>query len=122
MYCCQSKSARGATGIGNTWDKNRGYSLRHHHQFPNFDPQQPCSKITLKEAARRLQVSEGSVRQMILEKKLPATQVVECAPWEIPVEAVDSEEIQKIAARIRNGNTRPQKQIVVEQQTMFSVT
>src|SRR5207248_296065 len=74
------------TGMGNTWDKNRVYSLRHQHQFPNFDPQQPCSKITLKEAARRLQVSEGSVRQMILEKTLPATQVVECAPWEIPVE------------------------------------
>jgi hypothetical protein len=47
---------------------------------------------------------------------------VECAPWEIPVEALDSEEIQKIVARIRNGNTRPQKQTVEEQQTLFSVT
>jgi DNA invertase Pin-like site-specific DNA recombinase len=109
------------TGIGNTWDKNRVYSLRHHHQFPNFDPQQSHSNITLKEAARRLQVSEGSVRQMIVEKKLPATQVVECAPWEIPVKALDSEEVQKIVARIRNGNTRSQKQTVEEQQTMFSV-
>jgi excisionase family DNA binding protein len=109
------------TGIGNTWDKNRVYSLRHHHQFPNFDPQQPPSKITLKEAARRLQVSEGSVRQMILEKKLPATQVVECAPWEIPIEALDSEEVQKIVARIKNGNTRPQKQTVEDQQTIFSI-
>lgn len=109
------------TGIGNTWDKNRVYSLRHHHQFPNFDPQQPRSKITLKEAARRLQVSEGSVRQMIVEKKLLATQVVECAPWEIPVEALDSEEVQKIVARIRNGNIRPQKQTAADQQTMFSI-
>jgi hypothetical protein len=58
---------------------------------------------------------------MILEKKLPATQVVECAPWEIPVEALDSEEVQKIVARIRNGNTRPQKQTVEDQQTMFSI-
>ena len=69
-----------------------------------------------------MQVSEGSVRQMILERTLPATQVIECAPWEISVEALDSEEIQKIAARIRNGNTRPQKQTVEEQQTLFSVT
>ena len=110
------------TGMGNTWDKNRVYSLRHQHQFPNFDPQQPCSKITLKQAARRLQVSEGSVRQMILEKKLPATQVVECAPWEIPVEALDSEEVQKIVTRIKNGNTRPQRPTVEEQQRLFSVT
>jgi excisionase family DNA binding protein len=109
------------TGIGNTWDKNRVYSLRHHHQLPHFDPQQRPSKITLKEAARRLRVSEGSVRQMILEKKLPATQVVECAPWEIPVEALDSEEVQKIVARIKNGNTRPQKQTVEDQQTIFSI-
>jgi hypothetical protein len=110
------------TGMGNTWDKHRVYSLRHQHQFPNFDPQQSRSKITLKEAARRLQVSEGSVRQMILEKKLQATQVVECAPWEIPVEALDSEEVQRIVARIKSGHTRPQKQIVEEQQTLFSVT
>jgi DNA invertase Pin-like site-specific DNA recombinase len=110
------------TGIGNTWDKNRVYSLRHHHQFPNFDPQQSHSNITLKEVARRLQVSEGSVRQMIVEKKLPATQVVECAPWEIPVEALDSEEVQKIVARIRNGNNRPQKQTAADQQTMFSIS
>jgi len=110
------------TGMGNTWDKNRVYSLRHERQFPNFDPQQPCSKITLKEAARRLQVSEGSVRQMILEKNLPASQVVEFAPWEIPVEALDSDEIQKIAARIRGGNTRPQKQPMEDQPTLFSVT
>jgi hypothetical protein len=110
------------TGMGNTWDKNRVYSLRHEHQFPNFDPQQPCSKVTLKEAARRLQVSEWSVRQMILEKNLPASQVVEFAPWEIPVEALDSEEIQKIAASIRNGNNRPQKQPMEDRPTLFSVT
>ena len=78
--------------------------------------------MTLKEAAQRLQVSEGTVRQMIKQKKLPAAQVVECAPWEIPVEALDSEEVHKIVARIRNGNTRPQKQTVEEQQTLFSVT
>jgi hypothetical protein len=59
---------------------------------------------------------------MILENKLQATQVVECAPWEIPVAALDSEEVQRIVARIRNGNTRPQKATVEEQQTLFSVT
>jgi DNA invertase Pin-like site-specific DNA recombinase len=110
------------TGMDNTWDWQRVCSLRHYHQFPTFDPQQPRSKITLREAARRLQVSDGSVRQMIREKKLSGTQVVEYAPWEIPVEALDSEEVQKIVAMTRNGNTRPQKPIVEEQQTMFSTT
>jgi DNA invertase Pin-like site-specific DNA recombinase len=110
------------TGIGNTWDKDRVYSLRHHQKLPGFDPQRPRSHVTLKEAAQRLQVSEGSVRHMIVEKKLPATQVVEYAPWEIPVEALDSEEVRKIVTAIKNGSTRPQKQTVGEQQTMFSIT
>jgi DNA invertase Pin-like site-specific DNA recombinase len=110
------------TGVGNTWDKDRVHSLRNYHRLPGFDPRHPRTTATLKETAQRLQVSEGTVRQMIKQKKLPATQVVEYAPWEIPVEALDSEEVQKIVARIRNGNTRPQKQTVEEQQTLFSVT
>jgi DNA invertase Pin-like site-specific DNA recombinase len=109
------------TGIGNTWDKDRVYSLRHRHQFPSFDPQRPRSHVTLKEAAQRLQVSESSVRQMIVEKKLPATQVVQYAPWEIPVEALDSEEVQRIVSKIKDGSI-PQKRHAAEQQTMFSVT
>jgi DNA invertase Pin-like site-specific DNA recombinase len=110
------------TGIGNTWDKDRVYQLRHRLQFPSFDPQRPRTTLTLKEAAKRLQVSEASVRHMIVEKKLPATQVVICAPWEIPVAALDSEEIRKIVSAIKNRTTRPQKPITEEQQTMFSIT
>jgi DNA invertase Pin-like site-specific DNA recombinase len=110
------------TGVGNTWDKDRVRSLRHYHQFPNFDPQQPRITISLKEAARRLQVCEMSVRHMIAEKKLPATQVVEYAPWEIPVEALDSEEVRKMVGEIKSGATRPRKQAPETQQSMFSIT
>jgi DNA invertase Pin-like site-specific DNA recombinase len=110
------------TGIGNTWDKTRVCSLRHHHRFPGFDPQHPRTTVTLKEAAQRLQVSAKSVRHMIAEKKLPATQVVEYAPWEIPVEALDSQDVRRIVSVIKSGNTRPQKQTPQEQQIMFSVT
>src|SRR5215831_17664842 len=109
------------TGVGNTWDKDRVYSLRNYHRLPGFDPQHPPTTVTLKEAAQRLQLSEGTVRQMIEQKRLPATQVVEYAPWEIPLEALDSEEIRKIVGEIKRGITRPQKQNAEKQQTMFSV-
>jgi hypothetical protein len=66
-------------------------------------------------------VSEASVRHMITEKRLRATQVVEYAPSEIPVEALDSEEVQKKVCEIKTGSTRPQKHTAEEQQTMFSV-
>jgi len=110
------------TGIGNTWDKDRVYSLRHHHQFPSFNPERPRTHVSLKEAAQRLEVCEASVRQMIVDKTLPATQVVEYAPWEIPVEALESEETRRRVCQIKNGTSRPQKQSVKEQQTMFSIT
>jgi hypothetical protein len=57
---------------------------------------------------------------MIEEKKLPARQVVPCAPWQIPVEALDSEAIRKEATHIKNHLRLPQSQSIEGQQSMFS--
>jgi len=108
------------TGIGNTWNKQRVYSLRHDRQLPAFNPEVPQPMVTLAEAAKRLQVSAASIRRMIAEETLPASQVVECAPWEIPVEALDSEIVRKAVSSIKNRVIRPRTQILDGQQTMFS--
>lgn len=110
------------TGRDNTWDKARVYSLRHYQQLPTYDPQQPRTHLTLKEAAQRLRVSEGTVRRLIDEHRLPATQVVTYAPWEIPLEALESEDVRRIVTEIQRGTTRPQQQTPDGQQSMFSVT
>jgi hypothetical protein len=60
------------------------------------------------------------VRRMIEEKILPARQVVVCAPWQIPVETLDSEEIRKEAMNIRNRVRVPRSQSSEGQQSMFS--
>jgi hypothetical protein len=57
------------TGMDNTWDKDRVYSLRHYQKLPDFDPQLPRTRATLREAAQRLHVSEASVRRLIVEKR-----------------------------------------------------
>jgi len=57
---------------------------------------------------------------MIEDKILPANQVVVCAPWQIPVEALDSEAIRKEATNIKNRARVPQSQSVEGQQSMFS--
>jgi hypothetical protein len=106
------------TGAGNTWDKQRVLSLRHYHQLPAFDPQRPRTTLTLREAAQQLQVCEQSVRQMIVEKTLPATQVVEYAPWEIPAGALNSEPVRRTVSAIKNGR-RPRKHAGEDQQSMF---
>jgi DNA invertase Pin-like site-specific DNA recombinase len=112
-----------STGNGNTWNKPRVYSLRQYQQFPAFDPNhQSRDVVTLKEAAERLHVSPASIRRMIAEKKLPASQVVECAPWDIPTKALDSEEVRKAVADIKNRVTSSRTQNLYGQQTMFSET
>jgi DNA invertase Pin-like site-specific DNA recombinase len=108
------------TGIGNTWNKHRVYSVRQYHQLPAFDPACPQRMVTLKEAADRLHVSPASIRRMIADKKLSASQVVECAPWEIPAEALDSELVQKAVTNIKNRVTKPRTQNVDGQQRMFA--
>lgn len=110
------------TGVNNAWNRQRVYSVRHRLQLLGFDAHHHCSRneITLKEAAERLNLSPPSVRKMIDEKILPASQIVECAPWQIPVEALDSEIVQRMAANLRNRVRIPQSQISEQQEPMFS--
>jgi len=108
------------TGEGNTWNKQRVYTSRHYQELPAFDPNQPQPKVTLEEAAERLQVSPASIRRLIAEKKLLASQVVESAPWEIPVEALDSELVRKAISEIKSRVRSPRTPKVDGQETMFS--
>ena len=108
------------TGVGNSWNVIRVRSARSYYQLPAFAPNDPPREVTLQEAARRLQVSESIVRRMIDEKILPARQVVPCAPWQIAMEALDSEAIRKEATPIKNRVRIPQRQSIEGQQSMFS--
>ena len=108
------------TGADNPWNENRVYSVRHRLQLPAFDGNGRRNELTLKQAAERLNLSPPSVRKMIDEKILPASQVLECAPWQIPVEALESEVVQRAAANLRNRIRIPQSKNSREQQSMFS--
>jgi excisionase family DNA binding protein len=107
------------TGADNPWNENRVYSVRHRLQLPAFDANGRRNEITLKEAAERLNLSPPSVRKMIDEKILPASQVLECAPWQIPVEALESEVVQRVAANLRNRVRIPQSNNSDKQQSML---
>jgi len=92
------------TGADNAWNENRIYSVRHHHDLPSFDPNQSSSSefVTLEQAAQRLDLSPPSVRKMIELKILTGHQIVECAPWQIPITELDREEVRKAAINLRN--------------------
>ena len=108
------------TGVGNSWNMMRVRSARSYYQLPAFAPDDQPKEVTLQEAARRLNVSQSTVRRMIEEKILPARQVVLCAPWQIPMGALESEAMRQEAANIQNRVRAPQSQSIEGQQSIFS--
>jgi DNA invertase Pin-like site-specific DNA recombinase len=109
------------TGTGNTWNEIRVRFARNHHHLPAHDPtRQGNGTVTLMQAAQQLNISPTSVRRMIAQKKLPATQVVECAPWQIPAEALDSEVVRRTVQDIKNRAHIPQTQTDDRQHSIFS--
>jgi excisionase family DNA binding protein len=77
--------------------------------------------VTMEEAAQRLGVSSTSIRRLIKLKKIPATQVVACAPWQIPVEALDLEIVRKAVGNIKARVRVPRTHGTDQQQTIFSI-
>lgn len=99
------------TGMGNTWNEARVYSLRHYHQLPDYEAaRSPVDVLTLDQAAGRLGVSVTVVRRLIHSKTIPATQVVPGAPWQIPVATLESREALQAARDIKGRHRRHQSQ------------
>jgi excisionase family DNA binding protein len=108
------------TGMGNTWREGNVRTVRSYHELPAFTASQgERSTLTMEEASTRLAVSHKIVRRLIEAGKIPATQVVPCAPWEISAEAVESktvlEEIERIKQRVR-----PLRATSIEELPMFA--
>jgi DNA invertase Pin-like site-specific DNA recombinase len=99
------------TGCGNTWNERRVQALRYEHHLPAYDA--PSAEgavvtVTLEEAAQRLGVSPNSVRRLITEQVLPATQVIMSAPWHIPIDALQTTAVQETVRRIQQRQRRRQ--------------
>ena len=110
------------TGTGQTWSESRVYSARHYHQLPGYDRDRTSDNLlTMEEAAQRLGVSATTIRRLIRLKKLPASQVVTCAPWQIPAEALDSEAVRKAVKNAKARIRAPQTQNGDGQQAMFAM-
>jgi excisionase family DNA binding protein len=111
------------TGADNTWNEARVRSAREYQQLPAFDSNHPRKDfVTLREAAQRLGLSLTIVRRLIAEKKLPATQVITYAPWQISAEALDSEAVRAEVENIKNRVRAPQTPRLDGQQALFSDT
>jgi len=103
------------TGTGNTWNEGRVRAARSYHELPAYDTGIPRQTITLEEASERLGISHKVVRRLIESNKIPATQVVPWAPWEIPAEAIVTADVVREVARAKR---RPRSLTAVSGPTM----
>jgi DNA invertase Pin-like site-specific DNA recombinase len=99
------------TGTGNTWNEGRVRSVRSYQELPTYDRETPRQTVTLEDASDRLGISHKVVRRLIESQRIPAIQVVPWAPWEIPIEAIQSadvvREVSRLKRRARNQPTVP---------------
>jgi hypothetical protein len=93
------------TGHGNTWQARRIAQVRSQYRLPNFE--QSPEWLTMSEAARELRISTTCAMRLIDDKILPATQVVQFAPWIIERTDLDRPAVQAAVNAVHQGKRRP---------------
>ena len=106
------------TGKGNGWTRARVRSLRSHRDIQPYRDGERTERgeVTLEEAATLLNVSEATVRRLILEKILPAHQLCVGAPWVIRRSDLDDPALRRAAAarRSRRPSSDDPRQNILE--------
>jgi len=95
------------TGAGNTWTETRVVTLRRERDIPGHQKRGDDSWVTLAGAAKELKMSAGVVRKLVTRKILPASQVVQNAPWIIKREDLRLEKVQQYVAAVHAGKNVP---------------
>jgi DNA invertase Pin-like site-specific DNA recombinase len=89
------------TGGSKTWRKFSVQNTRTYHRLKNHG--NTGEWLTIKSAARELLVRDYVIRWLVLQKLLPATQIVPLAPWIIARDSISLQEVSEAldAARKR---------------------
>ncbi len=81
------------TGNNNTWTEKRVQHVRHTKGIPACPPPEQRRWITMQQAAVALSVSDAVIRRLVMQKTLPAKQIVKFAPWMIERAHLDLQEV-----------------------------
>lgn len=80
---------------GQSWTTERVRVLRERLAIPRFTPSDVIPAfISVDETARRLKICVGSVHRLIRTGALPASQRMPSAPWEVAVDALQTEAVR----------------------------
>ena len=79
---------------GKAWTTVRVRELRERLGIAPFDPSsRQIETLSIDKAATRLGICVGSVHKLIRTGILPATQLMQSAPWQIPASALETEAV-----------------------------
>ena len=95
------------TGGGKTWRVHSVQHTRYYYRLPNHRNDKKW--LTVEEASKELDVSRTVVRRLIREGTLPASQVVESAPWIIKRKDLSLEDIQSEVQAVHQGRALPRR-------------
>jgi|GEM_PF-3033524 len=95
-----------ATGADNPFNLGRVKSLRHYHKISCFQ-EDKRDWLTLEETAERLQVSQGTIRNLLQRGVLQGRQIVKYAPWMVPQDALNAPCVQAAIAAVHAGRPAP---------------
>ena len=93
------------TGQEKSWNASRVAGLRGYHNIEPFHKQDGW--VTQEQAAEELKVSNTVIKRLIREQVLPATQVIDCAPWVIRREDLLSPAVQIQVEAVHHGRRLP---------------
>jgi hypothetical protein len=93
------------TGQEKTWKASRVAGLRGYHEIEPFQRQDGW--VTQEQAARELKVSDTVIKRLIRERILPATQVVNFAPWVIDRKDLERPAVQAQVQAVHCGRRLP---------------
>jgi excisionase family DNA binding protein len=106
------------TGRGNGWTQSRVCSLRSHNAIATYreGERRERGEATLDEAATALSVSPSTVRRLIKDGQLAATQLCKGAPWIIRAADLERSEVKTAATarRLRRPQSSNPLQKVLE--------
>ena len=109
------------TGKDKRWNAERVRTARSTYAIPGHSRTVPDPAIlTLGRAAKHCGVSQGTIMRLVNSGVLRKHQIVPWAPWEIRRADLDSPEVQRILARLREtGRSGLQGVHSTKQQTLF---
>jgi excisionase family DNA binding protein len=98
-----------STGHGKSWTRGRVCSLRHQYDIAIYRDGERAERgeMTLDDAAAALAVSKSTIRRLVAEGALPATQHCKGAPWVIRQADLERGDIRREADTRRSRRPAP---------------